>query len=313
MKKFFIIICAAIIFFAGCGNEEPAELNTEKILPTEAVVTLEHDGKISLSHEVMIYSNVSGKVLEKYFKDGDEVTEGQKLFKVGSQDAETDLLQTKAALGEAMTKLAKETAQKNPVESLQAKIAELQERVKILEEDLATGTIHAPINGQLGVTNARLGQDVQANETILATIGRTNPAIIRFEVSAEEKNFLTTGKPKVSLKFSDGSAYTKQGTLNFLNDTTVEATFENPDELLLLGNTVKIEIDDVKIPNALLVPESAIQQRDGENFVVVVGSDKQAVLTKISVGGKAGDKFIVNDGLKAGDSVIIEDTTRKSN
>ncbi len=312
MKKLFAIFFAGIIFFAGCGNENPAELKTEKISPTEAVVTLEHDGKISLSHEVMIYSNVSGKVLERYFKDGDEIAEGQKLFKVGSQETETEILQTKAALGEAMTKLAKATAQKNPVEEIQNEIYELQERVKFLEEESAAGMIHAPIAGQIGIETARLGETINANETILAKIGRTNPAIVRFEISAEEKKFLEANAPKVSLKFSDGTSYTKQGTLHFLNDTTAEATFENPDELLLLGNTVQIKIDGVKIPNALLVPESAIQQSDGEFFVVIVDSDKNAARKKVSVGGKSGNKFIINDGLKAGDSVVIENTTQKS-
>ena len=306
MKKFLMLICAGIIFFAGCGNEEAVDLKTEKILPTEATLTLTRDGKISLSHELMIYSNVSGKVLEKYFKDGDEVTEGQKLFKVGSQDAETELLQTKSALGEAMTNLAKETAQKNPVDSLQAEIAELQERVKFLEEDSSAGVIYAPITGQLGVENARLGQEVVANETVLAKIGRTNPAVVRFEISAEEKNSLAASAPKVSLKFSDGTTYPRAGTINLLNDTTAEAIFDNPEGLLLLGNTVQLELDGVKISNALLVPESAIQQRDGENFIGVIDSDKKVALKKVSLGGKTGNQFIVNDGLSAGDVVVVE-------
>ena len=311
MKKFLALICAAIIFFAGCGNETALEVKTEKILPTNETLTLTHEGKISLSHELMIYSNVSGKVLEKYFKDGDEVTEGQKLFKIGEQDKETELLQTKAALGEAMTKLAKETTQKNSAAELQAEIYDLQERVKILEDELAAGVIHAPITGQLGIKNVRLGEDVQANKTVLGTIGRTNPAVVRLEISAAEKNFLTASTPKISLKFSDGMSYPRAGTINFLNDTTAEVTFENPEGLLLLGNTVQLDFEGVKVSDALLVPESAIHQRDGENFISVVDDNKEIVQKKISLGGKIKDKFIVTNGLKAGDSIVIEDETIK--
>lgn len=307
MKKFLAIFFVMIIFFAGCSNEEAVEVKTEKISSNETL-TLTHEGKISLSHELMIHSNISGTVLEKFFKDGDEVTEGQKLFRVGNPETSTELIQARAKLGELMTTLPKEMAQKNPVGELQAEIAELQERIKSLEEESEAGTIHAPITGQMGVENFRVGEAVLANETVLAKIGRTNPAIVRFEVSAAEKNFLSTSQPKISLKFNDGTTYPRAGKLNFVNDTTAEVTFDNSDELLLLGNDVQIEFDDVKVSNVLLVPESAIQQRDGGNFVFV-DDNKTAALKKVSLGGKLGNQFIVNDGLKAGDSVVVEGLT----
>ena len=308
MKNFWAIFFVLIIFFTGCSNEEPVEVKTEKILSPNATLTLTHDGKISLSHELMIYSNVSGKVIEKYFKDGDEVTEGQKLFRIGSSDTESELLQTKAALSEAMTTLAKEMTQKNSVEELQARIAELQERIKNLEDESASGMIYAPITGQLGVDCVRLSEEVLANETILAKIGRTNPAVVSFEISTEEKQLLMASEPKISLKFNDGTTYSRAGKINFLNDETAEVTFDNPNEILLLGNDVQIEIADVKISNTLLVPESAIQKRDGENFVFV-DEDKKAALKKILLGGKVGNQFIVKDGLKAGDLIVVEGLT----
>lgn len=308
MKKFLALISVVIIFFAGCSNEPTVEVTTEKILSADTALTLTHEGKISLSNEKKIFSPVSGSVVEKYFEDGDDVTERQPLFKIGSFEEETELLQTKAALAEAMTNLTKELAQKKPVDEQQAEIAELQERVKILEEKSAAGMIYAPVAGQIGINNARLSTEVAANETVLATLGRKNPAVVRFEISPEEKKFLTESPPKVSLKFIDGMAYNRPGRLNFPDATTAEAIFDNPDELLLLGNTVQIELDGVKISNVLLVPERAIQQRDGENFVFV-DSDKKAALKKVSLGGRLGNNFIVNDGLKAGDSVVVEGLT----
>ena len=305
MRKFFVLICAALIFFAGCGNEQSVEIPTEKISPTDVTLTLTREGKISLSHEVMIHSNVSGTIVEKFFKDGDEVTEGQPLFKVGSSERESEILQAKTELTEAMTALPKELAQKKSVEELQAKISELEARIKILEDESAAGMVYAPITGQLGMENLRMGEVVLANETVLAKIGRINPALVYFEVSAAEKNFLAASNPKVALKFVDGMSYPHTGTLNFLNDTTAEVTFDNRDELLLLGTTVQLELLDVKIPNALLVPENAIQQRDGENFVLVVDENKKAVPKKVSLGGKSGNQFVVTDGLQAGDVVQL--------
>lgn len=240
MKKIFLTICAVALLMTGCGREE--QIQTEKIPQSEEVSTIVHDGKIFLSHEVKVYADESGKVLEKYFKDGDDVTEGQKLFKVGNPDTQTELLQTKAALGEAMTNLAKETAMKNPVANLQAEIAALEERIEFLELETSGGIIYAPISGQLEITNAKLGETVQAAETVLATIGRNNPAVVRFEISQEDKKILVSGKSKVSLTFSDGSVYSRAGIINSIDDTAAEATFENPEGILLSGNTVQIEL-----------------------------------------------------------------------
>ena len=306
MMKKFLILMAAIIFLTGCGKEQAVEIPTEKISAADVTLTLTREGKISLSHELMIYSNVSGEVVEKFFKDGDEVKEGQKLFKVGSKERESEILQAKRELTEAMTSLPKELAQKNSVGELQAKISALQEHIKILEDESAAGMVFAPITGQLGMESVRLGETVTANETVLAKIGRINPALVRFEVSAAEKNFLAASNPKVALKFPDGMSYPHLGTLKFLNDTTAEVTFDNPDELLLLGTTVQLELQDVKIPDALLVPESAIQQRDGENFVCVVDENKNAVRKKISLGGKSGNQFLVTDGLQSGEVIRLE-------
>lgn len=307
MKKFFALICAGMIFFAGCGNEEAIQFKTEKVSPTNEVLTLTHEGKISLSQELMVYSNISGEVVEKFFKDGNEVTEGQKLFKIGNATTETELLKTKAALAESMTTLAKEMTKKNPVGELQAEIAELQERVRILEEDSAAGIIYAPVSGQASVNNVHIGENVKANETILAKIGRSNSVVVRFEIPAEEKKILSATEPKISLKFSDGTTYPRAGTIKFLNDTTAEVTFDNPDGVLLLGNTVKICLENLKIPNAVLVPEKAIQQREGETFVLIVDEDKNVVKKKILLSGKIEDKFIVSDGLTADDLVIVDD------
>lgn len=299
-----LILMTVIIFFAGCGNEA-VEIPTEKISAADVTLTLTRDGKISLSRELMIYSNVSGEVVEKFFKDGDEVKEGQKLFKVGSAERESELLQAKRELSEAMTSLPKELAQKNSVGELQNRIAELQARVKILEDESAAGMVFAPITGRLDAENLRLGETVTANETVLAKIGKTNPAVVRFEVSAAEKNFLAASNPKVMLKFKDGSTYARPGKIIFSSDTTAEVTFDNPDESLPLGEEVQLELENVKIPNALLVPENAIQQRDGENFVNVVDENKKVVPKKISLGGKVGNQFVVSDGLQAGDTVQL--------
>ncbi|MBD3878164.1 MAG: efflux RND transporter periplasmic adaptor subunit [Quinella sp. 1Q5] len=304
MRKFLAMFFVMMILLTGCSNEPPIEVKTDKVAAADGALTLTRDGKISLSNEQEVLSSVSGNVIEKFFHDGDEVTEGQQLFKIGSKEAETELLQAKQELAKAMTTLAKEAAQKNPIEELQAEITERQALIKRLEDESAAGIVYSPMTGQVNIGSVRLGADVKAGETVLATVGKDNPVIVRFEVSEAEKNILSTGKPKVTLKFLDGTTYPREGKLSF-NGTTAEATFDNPIGLLLLGNDVRLEISGLSVPDVLLVPEEAIHQRVGGDYVFAVDSNK-AVLKKVSLGGKIGNKFIVDDGLKAGEEVVIE-------
>ena len=304
MRNLLAMFFVMMILLTGCSNEPPVEVKTDKVIASDGALTLTRNGQISLSNEQKVLSSVSGNVIEKFFNDGDEVTEGQQLFKIGSKEAETELLQAKQELAEAMTTLAKEAAQKKPVEDLQAEVVERQALIKKLEDESAAGIVYSPMAGQVNIGSVRLGADVKADETVLATIGKDNPVIVRFEVSEAEKNVLSTGKPKVTLKFIDGTTYPREGKLTF-NGTTAEATFDNPIGLLLLGHEVRLEISGSLVPNTLLVPEQAIHQRDGGDYVFAVDSNK-AVLKKVSLGGKIGNQFIVDDGLKAGEEVVVE-------
>ncbi|MBR2774646.1 MAG: efflux RND transporter periplasmic adaptor subunit [Selenomonadaceae bacterium] len=304
MRNLLAMFFVMMILLTGCSNEPPVEVKTDKVIASDGALTLTRNGQISLSNEQKVLSSVSGNVIEKFFNDGDEVTEGQQLFKIGSKEAETELLQAKQELAEAMTTLAKEAAQKKPVEDLQAEVAERQALIKKLEDESAAGIVYSLMAGQVNIGSVRLGADVKADETVLATIGKDNPVIVRFEVSEAEKNVLSTGKPKVTLKFIDGTTYPREGKLTF-NGTTAEATFDNPIGLLLLGHEVRLEISGSLVPNTLLVPEQAIHQRDGGDYVFAVDSNK-AVLKKVSLGGKIGNQFIVDDGLKAGEEVVVE-------
>ena len=330
MKKIFAILLAATIFLAGCGNEEPpVQVTAEKVLSADGALTVTHDGKISLGDEHKVLSPIAGNVVATYFQGGQPVTEGQVLFQIGTQENSAELLQAKAKLSETMTALAKELSElrqaetllkqnatsaqevadkKSAVDERQAELDELKQKVQALEEDSAAGIVKAPVSGTIGVDNIQLGAQVSAGDT-LATIGKNNPVAVRFEVSQEEKHLLMSSDAlKVSLTLTDGTS--REGKLNFPDASTAEALFDNSDERLTLGNTARIELGGVKISKALLVPENSIQRRGEENFVFVVSKDNTAAEKKISLGGKLGTYYIVNDGLNAGDSVVVEGLTK---
>lgn len=295
MRKFLLIICAALMMI-GCSNEPPIEVTTAKVSSYDTL-TLTHDGKISTSDALKIFSPISGNVTEKYVEDGANVEERQKLFKVGSRDDSFELAQQKAALAESMTALAKALVDKNPNASeLQLAVEENQRLVKELEEAAAQGIIYAPKSGQLEMS-LPIGMAVVANETVLATVGNANPVVVTVELSTAEKKLLSAVDDlKISLRLADDS------TINGGSFKGGEIYFDNPDETLILGTPAQVVID-FKIPDALLVPEGAIQSSGAENFVYIDDNNKAAV-RKVQLGDKIGTYYIVNDGLKADDSII---------
>ncbi|MBR4904505.1 MAG: hypothetical protein IKZ53_07515 [Selenomonadaceae bacterium] len=315
MKKFLMLICAAMIFLTGCGNESPAAVTTEKVLTANDTLTLTYEGKIAASDSTEIMSPVFGNLMEKYVEDGSDVTEGQMLFKVCDFGPYADLLQIKVELAEDMTNLPKamsdlQNAEKNfsaqeiadkkaAVENLQADITKHQEIIKQMESTMVKGIIYAPKSGRLEAVDAQLGLFVVENETVIATVGNINPVVVNFELSeAESKILAANDNLKISLKLSDGTIYPHEGTFK---DGLI--FFANPDENLALGSTAQIVIDGVKISNGLFVPENVIQNGETGTFVYVA-DNKKAAVRKIELGDKIGNYFVVKTGLKADDSII---------
>lgn len=302
MKKFFVMIFSLLLFpvslITGCSSEPPVEVTTQKVLSNDTL-TLTHDGKISTSDTLKIFSPISGNVTEKYVEDGAVVEERQKLFKVGATDDSFELAQKKAALAESMTALAKARVDKNPnAAELQLEIEENRRLVQELEEAVAQGIIYAPKSGQLEMS-LPVGMSVVANETVLATVGNANPVVVTAELSAAEKKILAAvGDLKISLRLADGA------TINGGSFKGGEIYFDNSDETLIPGAPAQVVID-LKIPDALLVPEDAIQNSGAENFVYI-DDNKKAAVRKILLGDKIGTYYIVKDGLKADDAIITD-------
>lgn len=308
MRKFLAIFFAMMILLTGCSNEPPVSVKTEKVQLVDGNLSLTHEGIITLSDELEIRSPVSGNLVEKYTREGVDVTEDQPLLKISEFGPHADLLQIKTELAKAMTDLAKAQAENNPsADELKTEVEKNQAIIKQIEEDTAAGVIYAPKSGRLGTVDAPLGMLVTANETVVATIGNINPLAVRVNVSAEEARLLSSSDNlKVTLKFNDGTVYPIDGILDYMNDSIAEVTFDNSDGLLLVGMTVQVEFDGLKVSNTLLVPEKAIQQREDGNYVFAIDSNKKATAKKISLGDKLGSYFIVKEGLKADDSVVVE-------
>ncbi|ECN1566808.1 multidrug efflux RND transporter periplasmic adaptor subunit AcrA [Salmonella enterica] len=192
--------------------------------------------------------------------------------------------------------------------------------------NLAYTKVTSPISGRIGkssVTEGALVQNGQASA--LATVQQLDPIYV--DVTQSSNDFLRlkqelangslkqeNGKAKVDLVTSDGIKFPQSGTLEFSDVTvdqttgsiTLRAIFPNPDHTLLPGMFVRARLQEGTKPTALLVPQQGVTRTTrGDATVLVVGADNKVETRQIVASQAIGDKWLVTDGLKAGDRVVV--------
>ena len=249
MKIFSAIICAVTLLLTGCGGEDtenqalqemPTRVKAIKVLTTNAPLTMSYSGQVVDRDEMKVQSKVSGTVVEKYVSGGQDVVEGQILFKIDDRQYHAAVLQAEANLAKSQTTLAKErvdlqrdeelwqehaiseqtlTNQRATVKSQESEVAANEALLQKAKDDLADTIVYAPMSGRLGIDDVPVGTLSTAGNTALATIGVVDPVFVQFAVSEQEylriaRGGQTSGSSgdyqpnfKISLKLADGSSY----------------------------------------------------------------------------------------------------------
>ncbi len=192
--------------------------------------------------------------------------------------------------------------------------------------NLAYTKVTSPISGRIGKSAVTEGALVQSGQTTaLATVQQLDPIYV--DVTQSSNDFLRlkqelasgqlkqdNGKAKVTLSTADGLKYSQEGTLEFSDVTvdqttgsiTLRAIFPNPDHTLLPGMFVRARLEEGVNPNAILVPQQGVARTPrGDATVMVVGEGDKVEVRPVTVGQAMGDKWVVTDGVKAGDRVIV--------
>jgi membrane fusion protein (multidrug efflux system) len=194
------------------------------------------------------------------------------------------------------------------------------------ELDLKFTEIHSPITGIIGKEEVAVGNLVTRDRTLLTTVSSWDPMRVVFSIS--ESEYLTLAQrygegeplmarkqgPPFELVLADNAVYPHRGRLSFVDralDLTtgtlnVYASFPNPNRLLRPGMFGRIRVVLEERPNAILVPQRAVQVMQGVKSVLVVGPDNKVALRTVTLGERYKDFFIVTGGLKAGDRVVVE-------
>lgn len=341
------VLSVSVIFVSGCGQQSAANTATSvkamNVLQQDTPMTFEYAGQVKGKDEVKVQSQMSGKIIAKYFKGGDTVQAGQVLYKIDSRQYESEVLSAqgtldnaRATLNNAQTDLTRDqnlynseaiseqtvTTQQSDVAAYQATVNADTALLQKAQQNLADTVVYAPISGKLAIDDVAVGTYATAGSTNLVTIGATDSVFVQFNISEADclkytnTASLQVGNP-VKIVLGNNEEYPVQGSIvaidRALSDNTgtisVKATLDNPNGILKPGMFTHVWLTGETVHNAILVPQRAVQQLLDKSFVMVVGPDKTSVSKTVTLGDKIGSYYIVKSGLSADDVVVVEGLT----
>lgn len=211
---------------------------------------------------------------------------------------------------------------KAQLDTSRAQVVSNRALLRTAELNLEYATITAPISGRIGDSLVQVGGLVSPTAAQpLTTIVPLDPIWVRFKLSEAEyfqfkKHKALTGEANTPLQLvlADGAVHPHQGRIeNAVNQVDpktgtleLQATFVNPEKSILPGQygRVRVSIEDRK--QALLVPQRAVTEMQGLQSIFTVGPDNKVLARGVSMGERVGDRWVVLQGLKNGDRVIVE-------
>ena len=317
------------------------------VMQRDVPISREWVGSLDGDVNATIRPQVTGYLIRQNYREGDAVKKGQTLFEIDQRTFQSAVNQAAAARGQqqanhatAAANLAriKPLAEKNAVSrkdlddaigsELQAR-ALLDQTTAALESaklNLGFTKIVSPINGIAGIAKAQIGDLLSpSSQTELTTVSTVDP--IKVYINISEREYLKslesgpgarTDQVPLELILVDGSIYPKVGKFSLMNrqvDPTtgtlkVGAVFANPDGRLRPGQFAKIRATFVVLKGALLVPQRAVTEIQGKYLVAVVGEGNKVEVRPVKPSERIGSDWIISDGLKAGETIVVEGTQK---
>lgn len=209
----------------------------------------------------------------------------------------------------------------------QADVGSAQAQVEQARLDMGYATVTAPISGRAGRAQVTEGALVSASQgTLMTTVEQLDPIYVNFSQSSgkllELRKDMETGRLRVpdlksiqvTLLLEDGTAYGEKGRINFLDmavdpstgTVSLRAEVPNPERVLLPGEFVRARVGVGTNPRGIVVPQKAVQLSTGSASVMVVDRNNVVATRPVGLGELYGEGWIIQEGLKPGERVIVE-------
>jgi multidrug efflux system membrane fusion protein len=347
------LLAAGLWLLTACSSEqvEPqAALANNAVPVTIATVTrktvpvdVHAIGNVEAYSTVSVKAQIAGEVEKVYFKQGQDVKNGDLLFTLDHRSFEATLQQLEANLTRDQAQLKNANAQAERMESLfqdgiasqeqfdtfrtnadalAASVRADEAAVKKARIDLDYCTVHAPIAGRTGDLLVHPGNIVKANETVLVVINQDHPIYVTFSVPEQHlleiQRRRAGGSLQVEAHIPDDQLPPSKGALTFIDNAvdkttgtiTLKATFQNADSRLWPGQFVNVVLNLATQTNAVVVPSQAVQTGQSGFYAYVIKPDMTADLRPVVPGNTLGGETVIEKGLTPGERVVTDGQLR---
>jgi len=345
------LITGTVLLLAACGGTKtpeqpkappPAAVTVYEVKRESAVYYDNYPATIVPLNQVELKAQVTGYITGVYFTDGQHVNKGQKLYDIDRQQYQANYDQAVANLN--VVKAAQAKAQQDvdryndllkqdaiakqkvdyalaDLQSAKAQVVAAQANVSRLSNDVRFSAIHAPFDGTIGISQAKTGTLVTANQNVLNTVSSDNPVTVDITVDQKDiPRFIqlqqhpgSGADSTFTLLMPDNTVYNRTGHISLIDRAVDPQTgtiktrliFENNGQLKP-GMSVNVRVKNNNVGEFLLAPYKSVVEQMGEYFVFVVRDSSKVSQQKVVLGTRINDKVIVKDGLHEGDKVVAE-------
>lgn len=339
----------AYIFFQKPPIAPPQiipSVTVNTIQPQKIRIWSEFSGRLQAVDTAEIRPQVSGRITEVHFEDGDYVKAGDVLFVIDPRPYEAAVARAEAKVATSKANLEYAELEKNRAANMIktnavaqriyderynayevafAAVKSAEADLKQARVDLEHAHVQAPISGRAGRVELTVGNLVQpgANSPLMTRIVANDPIYADFEV--DEQTYLDNVRnvahsrnleQKIPVKLFlngnkedsyTGSIYTFDNRLDVSTGTIrARAKFDNKDGVLLPGMFVKVAFGKNKEEKVLLVPQQAISTDQSKNYVYLVDKENKVVYREVDLGKEYGNQRIILKGLKTGERVVVK-------
>jgi len=331
---------------AAAPSAPKVQVGVVTIEPQKIDLITELPGRTTSSLVAEIRPQVGGIVKKRFFEEGQDVKTGDLLYELDDstyissyKQAQADLESANASLKSAQLKYERYTqlrkqnnVSQQDLDDAQVAFLEAKAKQKGSEAALESAKINldytkirSPIDGRIGISQVTVGALVTGSQaTVMTTVRSLDPIFVDLAQTSldqlKQRTFLALddvekGSNKVALLLEDGTKYQDQGTLKArevsvdesTGSVTLRAEFPNPDNLLLPGMFVRGLIHELTHNAELLVPQQGVSRDVKGNPIAYVVNANNVIESRIlTVERTVDNQWLVTDGIKAGDKVVVE-------
>jgi multidrug efflux system membrane fusion protein len=323
------------------GRGAPLVVKAARAVAKPMPVLIEAVGTVEPEHSVQVRAQVSGVLQSVQFKEGDRVEAGQLLFQIDPRTFQASYNQAQAQLARDQAQLENARVQRDRLEpllkrefitqqefdvavtstkSLEATVAADRALLEQAQIQLEFSRIRAPIAGRTGALAVKPGNLVPAagGGAPLVTINSTDPILVSFSIPERQLEEIRSHQNEKDMRIEilpdRGGPPAVEGKLVFIDNTVTAQTgtvllktrVVNKDEILWPGQFINVRIILKIEPEAVVVPEAAVQPGQDGSFVYLIDADSKVQVHPVKISRQIGGDVVIASGVKPGAQIITE-------